>query len=118
MPSRSFRNNNPGNLRASSWTRGLPGYVGQDDAGFARFSDLGLGLCAVVRLLRGSSYRDLSIREAIARYAPPVENDTHRYLDNVCQRSGLKPEQVIRDLTPAQLCELVAAMTIMEGWKA
>ena len=118
MPSRSFRNNNPGNLRASAWVRGLPGFVGVDDAGFAVFSDWVFGLSAMMRLLRGATYRGRSIRDALHRYAPKSENDTARYIVFVCRRSGLDPEQIIGALTPDQFMALVAAMVIMEGWKA
>jgi hypothetical protein len=118
MASRSYRNNNPGNLRATAWVKGLPGCVGEDDAGFAIFSDWVFGLSAMMRLLRGGSYRHRSIREAIHRYAPKSENDTARYIIFVCRRAGLVQDQVIEALTPDQFMALVSAMVIMEGWRA
>ena len=117
MASRSFRNNNPGNLRATAWVKSLPGCVGEDDQGFAVFSDWVFGLSAMMRLLRGGSYRQRSIREAIHRYAPKHENDTAKYITFVCRRSGLDPEQVIEALNPDQFMAMVSAMVIMEGWK-
>jgi hypothetical protein len=117
MPSRSARNNNPGNMLASPWVQSLPGYVGKDAGGFAMFSDLAFGLGAMIRLLRGSSYRHLTIAQAIARWAPPHENKTDQYVFFVCKRADLDAGRVVESLTPQQLLAMVSAMVTMEGWQ-
>lgn len=52
MASRGERNNNPGNLEASSWTKSQPGYVGSDGR-FAIFDSMANGIAAQEKLLRG-----------------------------------------------------------------
>ncbi len=116
MPSRSFRNNNPGNIRDSSWTRAQPGFMGHDAEGFAIFSDWGHGVAAITRLLCSSSYRNLTLREIISRYAPAKENDVNAYVAFVCTRAGIKADEKIT--APHRLCEVMAAMIVHEGWKS
>lgn len=53
MPSRGERNNNPGNLEASPWTKSQPGYIGSDGR-FAKFDTLVNGMGAQVKLLTNS----------------------------------------------------------------
>ncbi|MBI4799687.1 MAG: hypothetical protein HY794_13370 [Desulfarculus sp.] len=115
MASLSYRNNNPGNIRDGAFARSCPGYAGCGEKGFAKFTDWGFGVGALARLLRSSSYRDLSIHEIIARYAPASENDTGAYVQRVCQRAGVRPEDKISG--PVVLCEVMAAMIVHEGWK-
>lgn len=53
MPSRGERNNNPGNLEASPWTRKQNGYVGSDGR-FAIFDSMANGIAAQAKLLVNS----------------------------------------------------------------
>lgn len=86
--SRSFRNNNPGNIRVTSWTKGRPGYIGSDADGFAIFESKESGVQALSDLLFSNRtiYRHLTLKEAISRYAPKNENDTDAYYQFVLSR--------------------------------
>ncbi|NJR44139.1 hypothetical protein HC761_01425 [bacterium] len=68
----AWRNNNPGNIRYGDFAR-RNGAVGEGPGGFAIFPDRATGERAITTLLQGSSYRNLSILNAISRYAPPSE---------------------------------------------
>ncbi len=113
---RNLRNNNPGNLQDGHWTRALPGYTGADDEGFAVFKDWHYGLHGLERLLRGPLYRNLTLTEAIARYAPRHENPTDGYQGFVASWSGLDMGRKVGGLDPFELHTLTEAMIIFEGW--
>ena len=103
---RGNRNNNPGNLRASSWTKNQPGYVGEDQDGFAIFDNPQSGKGAMENLVFGeTTYSDLSIGEAINRYAPTSENNTSQYLDFVL--SGVTPEAKAAIVATAAVADVV-----------
>lgn len=40
-------------------------------------------------------YLGATLSQVIFRFAPSVENDSHHYLDFVCQHTGLTPETVL-----------------------
>ena len=81
--------NNPFNIRHSRgnhW-RGQIGYT----KGFVNFSCRQYGIRAAIYLLTWS-YRRIGINTIdgiIHRFAPAVENDTERYIQFVCNRSGI-----------------------------
>lgn len=84
MP-RGIRNNNAGNLRATSdnWK----GKTGQDDKGFIIFSASFFGLRALAKILL--NYNRLhglkTIEQIINRYAPDSENNTNAYAEFISQ---------------------------------
>lgn len=86
---RGIRNNNPGNIRRTldKW-QGLT--EKQTDTAFFTFTDATYGIRAIARLL--ITYQDKhgirTIYKAIARYAPPGENKTQRYIDFVAAQTG------------------------------
>ena len=72
-----FRNNNVGNLRASSMANGHRG-------GFATFDTKETGYEALGRQLKAYSNAGLNdISSIIKKYAPDSENDTSAYIDSV-----------------------------------
>ena len=79
--SRGLRNNNPGNIR-----RGGGHFKGERlpslDPAFKQFETIEWGYRAMFVLLDNYRRRHglQSIREMIRRWAPPVENDTERYI--------------------------------------
>lgn len=87
---RGVRNRNPCNLRRSRdpW-QGLA--EEQDDDQFFTFKTAAFGIRAAARVL--INYQDrydiCTIRGIINRWAPPSENDTDKYIDTICQRTGL-----------------------------
>ncbi len=112
---RAWRNNNPGNIRYSEFTR-KAGAIGQA-GGFAVFPDEETGIRAIEMLLRGDSYNQLTIAAAISRYAPPVENDTAAYRRRIQELTGLSINRRISDLTDAELSRVVDAIRQIEGWE-
>ena len=112
------RNNNPLNIRKVPGTHWkgeiLPSIQGGDGGGsFVRFESIEYGLRAAFVLLRtySTKYRANCIRDIITRWAPPSENDTERYIRNVCQWTGLGGNE---RLTEAQWPQLVRAMARQE----
>ena len=107
-PSRGIRNCNPGNIRGnskSSW-EGLD--PNRSDPSFCCFVDATYGIRAMVYLIRkyqmdGYSPRCASIRDIIARWAPPSENNVSAYLTDVAGQ--MKP----RTLDSLSQPETVAA---------
>jgi uncharacterized protein (TIGR02594 family) len=112
--SRSWRNNNPGNIRTSSFATSQ-GAIG-DDGSFAIFSTEKAGSNSVAALLSGKGYRDLSIANTIARYAPPNENQTNVYIDFVTSYTGLSAGRILRDCKADEIRQIAGAIKQMEGW--
>lgn len=112
---RAWRNNNPGNIRMSDFSR-RAGAIGEA-GGFAVFPDEQTGQRAVKQLLRGKSYNNLTIANAVSRYAPPSENNTVAYQRSIERLTGLSINRRISDLSDAELDKVVGAIRQIEGWK-
>ena len=114
--SRSWRNNNPGNIRYTQFARdqGAIGTAG----GFAVFPDVESGRDALASLLRGTTYFPLTISAAISRYAPPNENDTLNYERLIARLTGLDVTRKLSDLTSAEFSQVVRAIETIEGYVA
>jgi hypothetical protein len=110
----SVKNNNPGNIVWGDYAAGLGALQGL--GGFAKFDSPIQGLSAMLRLLAGSSYRFCTIAEAIARYAPPEENDTESYIAFVCLETGLNRFEKLSHLSPFDIMDVLRAMVEKEGW--
>ena len=108
--SRSWRNNNPGNIRSSSKKIGMAG-------GFAVFKDYNTGFSAIVDLLQSNTYSVLTINDAISRYAPPVENDTKNYQEMLTKFTGVESSRVINTLTNEEVSNVARAIERIEGYK-
>lgn len=102
---RGIVNNNPGNLRIGIPWQGLKlGIPG----GFCSFVDLSYGIRAMGKDLTTKITKDglNTIALEVAKYAPPSENDTEKYIQRVCSYTGWGPNDSI-DIT--QLPKLVRA---------
>lgn len=106
-------NNNPGNLRS---TFGIP-WMGQNGSvnDFCTFTDCSYGLRAMAVDLSNKISSDglNTITEIITKYAPPSENDTQAYIDNVSTYTGWGADDPI-DLTTANLANLMRAQINVE----
>lgn len=111
---RGWRNNNPGNIEASNWTKSQPGYIGTDGR-FAAFDSYENGVKAQAALLGTSAYANKTIAGAIARYAPAFENNTAAYAKAVADAIGVPVGTKMSDLTPSQRVTMVNAMHEVEG---
>lgn len=96
MPTtRGILNNNPGNIRYILGRTSLyPGCVGTDGA-FCIFDTAEHGISAIAWLLitYQTRYGIQTIRGAINRWAPPYENNTHVYVENVVSWTGYEAEE-------------------------
>lgn len=109
---------NPGALRRSSLA--CTRLDTKPNGLFAVFESYEKGRQALHRVLRGEDYRNLTIAQAITKYAPKKENDTPRYIRNV--KNSLKSVRSdvdtlkLSDLTDSQLDVLMNAIQQIEGW--
>ncbi|TXM98963.1 hypothetical protein FV242_27115 [Methylobacterium sp. WL64] len=115
--SRSFRNNNPGNIKMGALARSM-GATEADDKGFARFPDYASGRKAQEKLLfESKGYKDLTIRQAIARWAPAGDgNDPAAYADQMAKAAGVGVDSPLASLSPDQRSKLLDAQQKKEGW--
>lgn len=99
---RSYRNNNPGNLKYTGYTRSL-GAVGADTGGFSVFGTYAAGFEALKRFLGDAksnkliSYRStMTLAQFFAVYAPSSDNnDPDTYASFVAKRMGVAASDVI-----------------------
>ncbi len=113
---RAWRNNNPGNIRYSEFSR-RAGAIGEA-GGFAVFPDEETGMRAISQLLKSDSYNRLTVAGAISRYAPPQENDTSAYHRRLQDLTGLSINRLMSSLNDAELSRVASAIRQIEGWKA
>ncbi|KLU15534.1 MULTISPECIES: structural protein [Xenorhabdus] len=113
--SRGIDNHNPGNIRHGDNWQGLR--ETQTDKAFCQFIAPEWGIRAMLKILRNyeRKYGLNSIRQIIARWAPPNENDTEGYIAFVCQKVGVPGSAVIDMDNTATLRRLVQAMIQMEN---
>ena len=118
MIPRGIRNNNPLNIRRSKdkW-KGLRAQ--QTDAAFCQFESMEYGWRAAFCLLTRTyyhTYRLFTIRAIIQKWAPPNENNTRAYIDNVSRLTGIGPDEPIGIPSdqPARWMAVAAAMAIQE----
>lgn len=100
--SRSYRNQNPGNLRFAS----QPHTIGKDDKGFAIFDSYEHGLDAlktlIVNAATGKSkvyHPDMTLNEFMAVYAPITDdNDPVAYANWLSVKVGISSSTLIKNL--------------------
>jgi len=109
-----FRDNNPGDIGYGKTARSH-GAVGQDGK-VAIFPNSDAGFEALGELLTGPLYRNLSMDDAIAQYAPPSENDTAAYQAAVRRAVGVSGDTLMSSLTPDQLQSMKQVIARVEGF--
>ncbi len=118
IETRGIRNNNPGNIRydSHSFWDGLSNPP--SDGVFCVFMDAKYGIRVMFKLLLAYQQRHnlRTVRAMIDRWAPPVENDTHAYVEYVARGMGFDPDKQFT--FNGQLAVLmVEAMIRMENGK-
>ncbi|HDS9361858.1 hypothetical protein [Klebsiella pneumoniae] len=107
---RGVRNNNPGNLEASSSNP----WIGQtgSDGRFAKFETPEHGIRALGRNLISYQRQGIdTVGEIINRWAPPSDNnDTAAYIKAVCAQLGVTANQPLDASNPDTLQALCAAI--------
>jgi RHS repeat-associated protein len=117
---RSWRNNNPGNLRPGAFTS-RHGAIGQTNNGvtgsFAVFNDVETGERARGILITSGDYSTLSVMGMIAKYAPASDgNNVEAYQAYVRGQTGLSNERM-GELSSGQLQSVLKAMRTHEGFR-
>ncbi|WP_394648157.1 hypothetical protein [uncultured Sphingomonas sp.] len=112
---RGVRNNNPGNLEASSFAQSQPGYVGSDGR-FAIFDTPANGVGAQQALLDRAYFGKgiNTIAGIVAKYAPAADgNDVQSYAAYLSKRTGIPVDKPITTKTGQQL--VASAMRSFES---
>ena len=120
MLPRGIRNNNPLNIRRTAKDQWQGLRAKQTDASFCQFESLDYGWRAAFYLLTRTyyhKYRLFTIRAIISRWAPPHENLTSTYIQNVCRLTDIPPDEPIGIPSdqPARWMAVGIAMAIQEN---
>lgn len=94
--SRPARNNNPGDIEWGQFAK-LHGATGGDPR-FAIFPTMEMGYACLAALLKTPHYANLTLEQAINKYAPPVENNVTNYVNLICEWIGCEPTTLINTL--------------------
>ncbi len=114
--SRTWRNMNPGAIRTGSFACKM-GACG-DAGGFAVFPSEEQGMLALKALLRTDAYANLSIYNAIHKYAPFCDNnDPIRYQRHLYTKTGININRKLKDLSDEELDKIAETIKVLEGWK-
>jgi hypothetical protein len=113
---RNWRNNNPGNIEYGPFAMQY-GAVGSDGR-FAIFPSEELGRKAQDALLKSKNYANLSLRDAINRYAPSNENNPRAYVNQIATATGVDITKTYASLTPEQQGKVLDEMKRIEGGRA
>lgn len=106
--------NNPVNIRyspANSWK----GQTGKEK-GFVKFDSHDNGYRAAYILLKNYIRKhDCNTLAKIAyRFAPPCENNTQGYIQDISNHSGVAPHEILQSTDSESLAKIIAAMTLRE----
>lgn len=116
--SRSFRNNNPGNLKAPysdlAKVQGIwDGVLGIDLDGFVIFENEESGMNALKQQIKKKS--NLTLEKFINEYAPSFENNTNVYLEFLEKKTGKTKDTKLSEIDTNVLAQ---AIKKHEGWIA
>ncbi|WP_027668324.1 TIGR02594 family protein [Rhizobium leguminosarum] len=113
--SRAWRNCNPGNIRKGDFSINA-GAIG-DDGSFAIFPAEATGMAAIITLFKSRAYIDLTLKDAIFRYAPPNENDSAAYLEFIRSNTGIPAGTVLNTLRAQDFQKIAKFIQTVEGWQ-
>ena len=112
----AWRNNNEGNLRPGSLSSSR---IGVDKKNFAVFATPEDGHNAKKYLLfSSSSYKDLTLKDAIKKYAPASDNNNPDSYANFIMRNGKVENKAMRKYSSDEQERIMSSMKIQEGYKA
>lgn len=97
------RNNNPGNLKFANQSGAVMG-----EGGFAKFNTPEDGYQALVNQVQLDQSRGETLEQFISKYAPPTENDTTTYIQQVASNLGVDPSMKISDIDANTLAQEIA----------
>lgn len=119
---RGIRNRNPGNIRCASqfnWIGELklPKSDKRYDAEFCVFEDVDYGLRALMKLLINYQQKHglNTVRKAINRWAPPIENNTSAYVKAVAKHMDVDPDTELNFTDYTVLVPMTRAIVLHEN---
>jgi len=115
-----IRNNNPLNIRkvaGQHWQGELlpsPTGEGSGERLFVQFESMEWGVRAALKILKtyANKYKAVCIEDIVTRWAPPTENDTRKYISDLCRLTGFGGKE---RLTENDWPKLVKAMALLES---
>jgi len=111
---RGYKNNNPLNIRHNANV--FQGEIKENDKSFKTFASMPYGYRAGFAILHTYLKNDCNtIEKIIARFAPPNENDTEKYIANVERWSGVPKNKILTASGGADYIMIVAAMSFVEN---
>lgn len=113
---RGYRNNNPLNVRKNALNAWKGKVVPGTDPAFEQFATMAYGYRCGLYLVRkyiGQGHN--TIRKIINKWAPPSENNTGGYINNVVSRTGISADTVLSRDDRDSLCRIVRAMAWSEN---
>ncbi len=112
-----IRLSNPGNIKRDNSTHWEGMTRLQDDKKYIRFDNAYSGLRAVAKLI--INYKRLynldTLTQIINRYAPPSENQTRLYIEDVSIRSGFFPNEPLNLENPNVLVPIMQSIIVHEN---
>lgn len=111
---RGIRNNNPLNIRVGNNWKGERAQ--KTDKQFEEFVSMEWGIRAAFIILRRyiNQYKRNTIAKIIAKWAPPKENATRKYIKTVSQLTDLDEDEPIRFENKGVMVSLFMAMAYVE----
>lgn len=89
------RRNNPGDIEEGRFAQSH-GALPPDGNRFAAWPTAEAGFAAM-RALLISAYLGLTVRQALCKWAPPVENNVSQYEANIVLWTGMQPTDVLTE---------------------
>jgi hypothetical protein len=115
--SRGIRNNNPGNLVKTgiTWLGKIP-HSKNTDSRFEQFKDVQHGIRAMLRdVVNDMNNGANTVTKLINQYAPPFENDTISYINDVSKSLGISPNTKITVINNQLLLKVARAIIKKEN---
>ena len=112
---RNWRNNNPGNIEYGKFAISM-GAIGTDGR-FAIFPSMDMGYAAADALMKGKSYQNLSIADAIKRWAPASDKNDVADYQNTFKKAGFDITKKYSELSPSEQRRYLETKMRMEGGK-
>ena len=112
---KGIRLNNPGNIERGEKWLGLS--ADQPDARFCKFDAPEYGIRAICKIIRnyGKKYGINTVQGIINRWAPPSENPTGAYVQNVAKWAGVPADAPLDLSAPDVLAGLAKGITRQEN---
>lgn len=108
----SWRNNNPGNLKASAYVQKMEGYIDKDSQGHAIFDSEEHGRLAHIKALFESRWASMPLDKVIQQYA----EDNNGYLDFVLKQANIQ-NKLMREYSSEERQRMQLAIQKREGWE-